>query len=218
VRPGRSSRVAGFVAPAPVAAGVTQLGSSAGSAMIGAFVTGSWTEAAPPWKLTARTPTTIARTAMTTRARRTAFPAPRRAIRRAAGPDAPGAGGAAMTAAAAGRARSRGVRSGLGAVAGVIVGQVGAGTGPELRTDTPGVTATGPAGASWNGRQARQAPTTWFQQFEQHELEQAGQTLNRLAPADPSRSRSSPHFSQNVLPSSNPNRPLAIAGRTRAVP
>jgi hypothetical protein len=100
----------------------------------------------------------------------------------------------------------------------VIVGQVGAEAGPELRTVAAGVIATGPAGASWNGRHARQAPTTWFQQFEQHELEQTGQTLNRLAPADPSRSRSSPHFSQNVLPSSNPNRPLAIAGRTRAVP
>ena len=101
---------------------------------------------------------------------------------------------------------------------GASAGQLGAGTGPGPRTVAAGAIVAGPVGASWNGRQARQAPTTWFQQFEQHELEHTGQTLNRLAPADPSRSRSSPHFSQNVLPSSNPNRPLAIAGRTRAVP
>ena len=150
--------------------------------------------------------------------RRSALPAPRRAIRWAIGPDAPRAGVVAATAATAGLARSRGARPCLGAVAGAIAGQLGAGPGPGLRTAAAGVIATGPVGASWNGRQARQAPTTWFQQFEQHELEQTGQTLNRLAPADPSRSRSSPHFSQNVLPSSNPNRPLAIAGRTRSVP
>ena len=59
------------------------------------------------------------------------------------------------------------------------------------------VPATPPA--SSNGWQTRQLSATWFQQFEQHELEQVGQTLNSLAPADPSRSRSRPQRSQNVL-------------------
>jgi hypothetical protein len=53
--------------------------------------------------------------------------------------------------------------------------------------------------SSRNGLQARQRPATWFQQLAQVELEQSGQTWKSLAPADPSRSLSSPQRSQNVL-------------------
>jgi hypothetical protein len=70
------------------------------------------------------------------------------------------------------------------------------------------------APASSSGRHARQAPASWFQQLEQHELEQVGQTLNSSAPAEPRRSRSSPHRSQNELvsytrsPISSSSRPI----------
>jgi hypothetical protein len=56
------------------------------------------------------------------------------------------------------------------------------------------------AEARRNGLQARQRPATWFQQLAQVELEQSGQTLKSLAPAEPSRSLSSPQRSQNALP------------------
>lgn len=78
--------------------------------------------------------------------------------------------------------------------------------------------SAGSSVASWKGRQARHPPTTWFQQFEQHELEQSGQTRNALFPAEPSRSRSSPQSSQNVLASSTGSGPSSFIDRALAEP
>jgi hypothetical protein len=57
------------------------------------------------------------------------------------------------------------------------------------------------APASWNGRHARHVPAAWFQQLAQHVLEHSGQTWKALAPAEPSRSVSSPQRSQKVIAS-----------------
>jgi hypothetical protein len=66
-----------------------------------------------------------------------------------------------------------------------------------------------------NALQARHRPAIWFQQLAQVELEQSGHVRKSLAPADPSRSLSSPQRSQKALAS--PTRSaLALVDRTSA--
>ena len=151
----------------------------------------------PPVKSTARTPTATARPTTTAMASRNALAAPRRTSMRAE---------VLLVAAARGA-------SGVGF-------RTGAGTGSRFgrRSIVGGRSAQAPATlapASSKGWQARHALATWFQQFEQHELEHSGQTLNSLAPAEPRRSRSSPHRSQNELVSYTRS-PISSAARPEA--
>jgi hypothetical protein len=161
-----------------------------GSSIDGASVgSGCWEATVPPLKVTARAPTMAARAITATSERRATLAAPRRTR--------PLPGGR--------RPRS------------AMDGGPGEATGAPRIVRTDGRSSVPPP-TRWNGRQTRQPPSTWFQQFEQHELEHSGQVRNSSAPADPSRSRSRPHRSQNVVASSTGSDPrLCRPGTCRAV-